>query len=326
MSHEKYVSKMPPRISIITPNYNHSKFLEESITSVLNQTHKPDEYIIIDDGSTDQSINIIRQFEKIPFVKVIYNKKNKGSTCNSNKILKIATGDFILFLSADDFLEPILIERYRKFLVQYPDIGFICARSNKVDINSHKIGTYKIPSSIPSGFINPFKARSLLFKYGSYFYGNTVLMNRRKVIEIGGFNPNLLSFVDGIIYITLALKYGFVYVDHVLSNYRRHEEAYSTDTYRNIHKLRKIEKETLKFMRKKPYIFDDSFIKRWKKRWIYIKFNARLLKHKEIPTLAKIALSGGAYVFFRWFDSLNLTILDIKAFLRECRRSRHNVL
>ncbi|MHA4843873.1 glycosyltransferase family 2 protein [Flavitalea antarctica] len=94
---------MSNTISIIINNYNYGRFLNDAITSIVNQTHKPHEIIVVDDGSTDNSRNILAGFRDT--VKIIY-KENGGQASAFNRGYAEATGDWIWFVDADDFLMP----------------------------------------------------------------------------------------------------------------------------------------------------------------------------------------------------------------------------
>lgn len=93
---------MLPKISIITPTYNQGKFIEQSILSVINQNYPNLEYIIIDGGSTDETISIIKKYEH----KINYwiSEKDTGQSNAINKGLKLASGEIINWLNSDDFL------------------------------------------------------------------------------------------------------------------------------------------------------------------------------------------------------------------------------
>lgn len=92
---------MNPKITVYITNYNYGKFIEESINSVLNQTFQDFEIIVIDDGSTDNSKEIIKKFENHEKISVIY-QQNKGLTISNNIAISVAKGEFIVRLDADD--------------------------------------------------------------------------------------------------------------------------------------------------------------------------------------------------------------------------------
>lgn len=94
-----------PLITVYITNYNYGKFIKESIESVLNQTLQNFEIIIIDDGSTDNSKDVIKDFEKHDQISVIY-QQNKGLTISNNIAISVAKGKYITRLDADDYLDP----------------------------------------------------------------------------------------------------------------------------------------------------------------------------------------------------------------------------
>lgn len=103
------------QVSIITPVYNASAFLEDTINCVLNQTFQDWEWLLTDDQSTDRSVAIIQQFSD-PRIKLISADKNGGAGHARNLSLREATGDYITFLDADDFWEPNFLEEMIAFM------------------------------------------------------------------------------------------------------------------------------------------------------------------------------------------------------------------
>lgn len=100
-----------PLVSIIVPVYNNSKYLDKCIKSIINQTYKNLEIILVNDGSTDNSDKIIKSYtKKDSRIKTIY-QKNAGQSAARNQGLKIATGDYISFVDADDEVKPEFIEK-----------------------------------------------------------------------------------------------------------------------------------------------------------------------------------------------------------------------
>lgn len=98
------------KISIIIPVYNSEKYLSRCIDSVINQTYKDLEVILINDGSTDDSLNVLKTYESLDNRIVIIDQKNQGVAKTRNKGLQKATGDYIMFIDNDDFLDTDYIE------------------------------------------------------------------------------------------------------------------------------------------------------------------------------------------------------------------------
>src|SRR5690606_28750520 len=113
-----------PKISIITPSYNQSNFLEETILSVINQNYPNLEFFVIDGGSTDHSVEIIKQYEnKIDFW---VSEKDNGQSHAINKGFKRATGTIITWLNSDDVLTPGILHKIAEKFSQLPDdVGLI---------------------------------------------------------------------------------------------------------------------------------------------------------------------------------------------------------
>jgi glycosyltransferase involved in cell wall biosynthesis len=113
----------PLKVSVVTPSYNQGEFIEETILSVLNQTYQNIEYIIIDGGSTDNSVAIIKKYEDK--LKYWISEKDKGQSDALNKGFKIATGEFLCWINSDDILYPDFIEKRLKEFKLNPNIDLI---------------------------------------------------------------------------------------------------------------------------------------------------------------------------------------------------------
>lgn len=167
------------KVSVIIPNYNYGRFLKPSIQSVLDQTMKPHEIIVVDDGSTDNSMEMIRSFgESITAIK----QDNAGVAAARNKGAEIATGEFLAFLDADDYWHP---EKLAKQMLKFssdPDVGFVHCGSCYVDENGVPIKDYVVGGE---GWI----ANELL-KFQPVVIANTLIVKRSLFSEIGGFDMN----------------------------------------------------------------------------------------------------------------------------------------
>jgi glycosyltransferase involved in cell wall biosynthesis len=141
-----------PKVSVIITNYNYAKFLSQCIESVLNQTYRNVEIIIVDDCSEDASKEIIQSIEKnCPQIKTIFLTKNLGQLGAIAEAYKQASGDYIVLLDADDFLDPTFLERhiyYHRFMsltmVTSSDIRFVDEKGNLIHNSCyHSSGAWK---------------------------------------------------------------------------------------------------------------------------------------------------------------------------------------
>ena len=207
----KNKNKLKPLITLITVVKNNEKYLEKTIKSVLNQSYKEIEYIIVDGGSKDDSLNIIKKYsDQIDYV---VSQNDKGLWDAMNKGLSLATGDLIGIVNSDDTLRPNALETLNKYYLNYPDIDFFFGSVKKHWGILHGYRPWKIKyswffySSHSTGFYIKKEAAekvgkySLKYKYSSdfdYFYRMIVHQKLRgistKKNEIfGDFSPGGIS-------------------------------------------------------------------------------------------------------------------------------------
>ena len=135
MSAEKILKK--DLISVVMSNYNTPiNYLKESIDSVLNQTYSNFEFIIIDDGSTDDSLKFIKSYDD-PRIKLIVNEENIGLTKSLNKGLKAAQGEFIARMDSDDICYPERFEKQIEYMRKHPDTTVCGTWPNILDENGN---------------------------------------------------------------------------------------------------------------------------------------------------------------------------------------------
>ena len=109
-------------VSIIITSYNKEKYIKEAIDSALNQTIKPFEILVIDDGSTDNSSLILKEYESDPLINLVF-KQNEGIVATRNMAIQMAKGDYILQLDADDLLNEKYLEWTVSVLDENPEVG-----------------------------------------------------------------------------------------------------------------------------------------------------------------------------------------------------------
>lgn len=119
-----------PKISIITPTYNQGNYIEQTIQSVLSQGYPNLEYLVMDGGSTDQTLEILRKYEgRLHFI----SEKDRGQSDAINKGLRIASGEIISYLNSDDLMEPGALFRVGEFFSSHPGAYWLAGRCRMVD-------------------------------------------------------------------------------------------------------------------------------------------------------------------------------------------------
>ncbi len=129
-----------PLISIVTPSFNQANYIEATIRSVLEQDYPAIEYIIVDGGSTDGSVDIIRRYEN----RLAWwaSEPDHGQTDALNKGFAKATGEILAWINSDDTYEPGALKAAANYLVGHPEIGMVYADTNFIDGNGRNIGQF----------------------------------------------------------------------------------------------------------------------------------------------------------------------------------------
>lgn len=181
-------------VSVVIPCFNAEKFLERSVSSVLNQTFKPKEIICVNDGSTDNTLSLLKSIQKRENI-IVIDQINKGASNARNNGLKAASGEYIQFLDADD---EILEKK-------------LASQVNNLDSEmSFIVGAYtkKFANGIQGEFIPA--SNHLFYQLFTGRLGNTPsnLWNRRKLMEIGGWDETLKSSQEFDLMCRLIMKFG----------------------------------------------------------------------------------------------------------------------
>jgi glycosyltransferase involved in cell wall biosynthesis len=129
-----------PLVSIVTPSYNQGRFLKRTIDSVLMQSYPNIQYVVIDGGSTDESVEILRSYRDRFYWK---SEPDRGQTHAINKGLARAKGEILAYLNSDDILAPRAVERVVHYLQQHPDCDMVYGEADYIDEKDEVIGSYK---------------------------------------------------------------------------------------------------------------------------------------------------------------------------------------
>src|SRR5205085_161186 len=134
-----------PRLSVMVPNYNHGAYLPTALDAILQQSFPPSEIIVIDDGSTDNSWEVIKRYQAShPKLRAYRNERNLGIVPTLNRGIGLVQGNYFFPTAADDQVMPGLFEKSLRLLVQYPQAALCCAitewRETFSGLNWHMAG------------------------------------------------------------------------------------------------------------------------------------------------------------------------------------------
>ena len=212
-------------LSVVMCNYNHGHYIQEALQAILSQSLPPFEVIVIDDGSTDNSVQIIEDIaEKNPSVKFYRNVKNEGVWYSSNRGAKIATGEYIYFCAADDRVCPGFFEKSVKILNQNPQAGLSSALLKIIGKDGNDEMWAKTPViSSTECFLSADQVRRTLQKHGFWFTGHTVIFRRDYIFkdeDADVWDPELYQFADHIVTMIVATKHGVCFIPEILATWR----------------------------------------------------------------------------------------------------------
>lgn len=209
-------------VSIIMPCYNSAKFVEKAIQSILNQTYQNFELIIINDFSTDGSLEIIKSFKKNDKrIIVLSNEENKGVSITRNRGLKICSGDYIAFCDADDFWEPFKLEEQLRIFNNDTQYRLSFTNSYIVDERSNKTGeTFRQKFGFKIDRSGKYFNQIL---YTNFINTSTAILNRKN-IKLKLFNPEISIGEDWLFWLEIAKEEKMLYIDEPYSYYRVHKE------------------------------------------------------------------------------------------------------
>jgi len=205
-----------PKVSIITPSLNQGEFIEETILSVLNQNYPNIEYIVIDGGSTDNTLKILRKYNNRLTWK---SEPDKGQSNAINKGFRLSTGEILAWLNSDDTSEIDAVKTAVEFLTTHQDVGMVYGQCNLINEKGQKVGEFVDKLD--------FDYYLLTNKALNFIPQQTVFFRRKAIQEIGFLDISLHRAMDYDYWIRIAKKFKIAYIPKVLANFRIHSAAKS---------------------------------------------------------------------------------------------------
>ena len=207
---------MEVKISVVCPTYNSEKFVEETLLCVFHQTRLPDELILIDDGSDDETVQVLKNvtFHYRERVKcIIIENKHRGPGAARNEGIKVATGDWIAFLDSDDIWYPKKLAEVEKSVIRDKGINFICHSEISRSLNGK-------PKRLDyHQKYDPLNPRPQQLFHANLFSTSAVVCKWDLLVDGGGFDEYLMSAQDYELWLRLSPTIDVFFLNECLGEY-----------------------------------------------------------------------------------------------------------
>ncbi len=204
------------KVSVVIPTYNRAAYLVEAIQSVLAQTFRDFEIVIVDDGSTDNTADVVKTINDSRLHYIF--QENRGVSAALNTGWRAAGGEYIGILGSDDMWLPTCLQELVQTLETSPHLGVVYARAQGMDARGE-------PLTQLVGARERFAGETLKsLVYGDFVCPIAVVIRRAALERVGGYDESLIANEDWDLWLRLAPYYGIGYVPRVLARYRFHTQ------------------------------------------------------------------------------------------------------
>jgi glycosyltransferase involved in cell wall biosynthesis len=202
-----------PLVTIVTPSYNQGRFIEATITSVLNQGYPNLEYLVIDGGSTDNTLDILKQYDgKLKWI----SEKDKGQSDAINKGFKLARGEIVAWLNSDDTYEPGAIQAAVDYFNKHDNVALVYGEGDIIDEFGLKVKRFDATQD--------FDLWTLIHVW-DYIMQPATFFRRDALKQVNYLDENLHWCMDWDLWIKLALRYDVGFINQVFANSREYAET-----------------------------------------------------------------------------------------------------
>jgi glycosyltransferase involved in cell wall biosynthesis len=208
-------------ISVVMSVYNGERWLREAIESVLDQTYRNFEFLIVDDGSTDGTPAVLAEYARRDERVRVFSWPNRGVSRSMNAVLPLARHDWIARVDADDLMHPERLERQLAFIELYPDLAVLSCFADYIDERGKQVGSYT----------NPLTSRATVRQWLEtgrviHFIQSGAIMRRDAVLAAGGYRPEFFVTEDTDLWNRIAEQgYGVLVQPEVLMQVRIHAHS-----------------------------------------------------------------------------------------------------
>lgn len=271
-----------PALSVILPNYNHADYLDRCITAVLDQSFKDLEFVIVDDGSTDASVQVIQKYARVdPRVRFYQNDRNRGVIYTLNRALSYATADYVLGAASDDYVLPGYFEAAFDLIRANPGAGIALGLCATVNDDGHLLAETPGLWAEDPMFMDPADVAGRITNCG---IPGPVIWHRQSFLDAGAYIPELKWHGDWFTLQVVAFRRGVCFLPFRTSVVRHTPQAYSAGQAR-MQTQRQVLRHMLGLIGSEKY---RDVLPHFVGSWVLLQFGPDLVKAAlGIPELSK---------------------------------------
>jgi glycosyltransferase involved in cell wall biosynthesis len=196
-----------PLVSIVSPSLNQGRYLEATVASVLSQDYTPVEYVVMDGGSTDESVDILsRQGGRLRYV----SEPDGGQSAAINRGFQLTTGEILGWLNSDDTYEEGALSAVVQFFTAHPEVMLVYGDATFMDAEGRELG--------PCAYVEPFSKERL--READFIVQPAAFFRRSAFLDVGGLDESLHWSMDYDLWLRLAARFPVAYLPRRLARYR----------------------------------------------------------------------------------------------------------
>ena len=264
-----------PLVSIVTPSLNQGRFIEDAIKSVLGQDYPRIEYLVVDGGSTDDTLSVLGRFDgALRWT----SEPDRGQGSAINKGFRLASGEILGWLNSDDLYEPQAVSAAVAYLREHPDEAMVYGDATHVDAEGKEIG--------PCSYVEKPDLQRLIHEV-DYIVQPAAFFRRSAFEAVGGVDESLHWALDYDLWLKIARRFPFAYVPRKLARYRlTGENKTARGRFDRFAELERVGRRH--GAGGLPAVFRVDYF------WLCVKEAWRLVPAKEYGRAARLALRGFA--------------------------------
>jgi glycosyltransferase involved in cell wall biosynthesis len=312
-------SMKPGLVSVIVASYNHAEYLEERMDSLINQTYKNIEILVIDDCSTDMSVELLKKYRSHPKVNLILRKKNAGFVAASNQGVEMSKGEFIIFANCDDSCKPQMIEKLVKSMTDNQTAGISYCRSEMIDEVGRLLGDDF--AFRESRFKNRCKNDVVIDKkeMGIFLLHSCVIPNlsaalfrKNCYLSAGGMTSSYKVCADWDLFFRVISHFDVAYVAEPFNKFRQHKTTIRSSTSERI-----LFREIMMLLLSQLILIDLNFLQRARARfnamylWATFILRPSMSGILGVVYIAKVVIKSDAFAILYLPLALSLRLMNL---------------